>query len=142
MFAHGLRDEGACGDERFLVGEGHHLAGLERGERGPQAAEAHHGAHHHVGRSRHEFAQALHARVDLDVASLQGGSHLFVIGLVADDHVGRIEFEGLGDEGVGAVVGAQQAHFKAVAVPADDVERLRPDGAGGAQDGDSSLFHD
>jgi len=141
VFARGLRDDGAGGDEGFFVGEGDDFAGLEGGEGGPEAAEADHRADDDVDAVHSdEVAEAVDACPDFDAVGLEGFVDGFVAGFVADDDVGRVKLDGLPDQQVGAAAGGEEDDLEQVAVLPDDVQRLGADGSGGSEDGYLS-FH-
>ena len=141
VLARGLGDDGAGGHEGLFVGQGHHLAGPQGCQGGPQAAEPDHRAHDDVHAVHpDQVAEAVDAGPDLGPARLQDVCEGLVAGFVADDDVGRVKLDGLLREQVYAAAGGEEDDLEQVAVLADDVQRLGADGSRGSEDGYLS-FH-
>ena len=116
------RHHRTAGDEALLVGEREALAVLERGERGRQAGEADH-------------------RVEDDVdlgERRQLGEHVRGIGTEARRVEGNAELRGLGLQQLAVARRSERDDLVLVAVVADDVERLRADRTGRAEDRDAA----
>ena len=142
VLAHGPGDYASGGHKGLLVGERDYLARLEGGEGRPQTAEAHHGSYHDVHlRLPDELAEAVDSRPDLDAAGLERFGHLAVARLVADHHVGGVEFDRLADQQVDAAACGYEFDFEQVGMTAHHVESLCPDRTGGAEYCYSTFLH-
>ena len=140
----GLRHDDRAGrNQRFLVGQGNDLAGTDGRKGRCEAAEPNHGRHDDIHPVRRDqVAHGADAGEDLDPPVLERIGYLPVFAFVADDGVVDIERKRLLDQGTGTVVGRDQFHFEQIRMLAHHIQGLTADGAGRAQDGDSSLvFH-
>ena len=138
-----LQDELAGHDQRLLVGKGDGLAGTDGMNRRRKACKAHHRRENHVdGLGLHNLVEGPCAGIYLHVGQvLHQVSEPLVVGLVGDDHGGRLPLVGLCSQLLHAVVGRQTVHLIAVAMLADHLQGLCADAPCGAQYGYLFALH-
>lgn len=142
-FAH---DDFAAGDEDFFVGEADALAGLDGGEGGFEAGDAHDGADERGGfRSGGGEDAALAVNLDLRPfvgAEAHGSKLLGELGacvVIGDSDEAWTEFVDLAREKSGVAASGEGFHSEALRPLADDVESVYANRTGAAEDGE--LLH-
>jgi hypothetical protein len=144
-------DEGAAGHERLLVGQGEGTPGAQRRERRREAEGAHDAVEHDLARPGGELGHRVRAGEDLrdpEVARAVAASRCLGVERQlqilcgarlghADDLDPQLERLG-GEQPDVAAAGAQPDDPKPVRVAAHDVDGLRADGAGGAEQHDGA----
>ena len=114
--------DGSPGDQALLVGEGESLSRLERADRRRKPGEAHHSIEDDVGvGQRGELAQDIRP-VDAAAGAISRNA----------------ELGGLAGEQLVVATSGERNDFVAVAVFANDVERLGADRPGGPKDRDAN----
>nr|GEU28237.1 hypothetical protein [Tanacetum cinerariifolium] len=143
-FGHGVHEQLAGHDQRFLVRQQDFLAGAGGGQRGRQARGADDGSHHAVdfgsrrNRAQRGFA-VFHFRGNAGGAQQAGQAR----GSVGRAHHGARGTEGnaLGRQFVDAAVRGQGINGVALRVTGEHVQRGHADRTGGAKDGDALHKH-
>ena len=124
-----------AGDQRFLVGQQHALAGVQRRQHRVQSRDAHHGAQRVVRAGDHERPRrGVFAEEPLDAAQIVRNLLRF-----DDQPAGaRTERSRQLEQPLRVGARAETAGGETVGVAREDVQRLRADGAGRAQNGNVS----
>lgn len=130
------RDELACYHQRFLVRQGDVLAGTDRAQRRLQSGVTDERGQHHVDPVHlHDLLERIGTREDLDRQIRQRVAQRTIVPGITDHHRVGLKLPRLFDQQVDLVVRAQHFHHEAALLFAYDVQRLGPDGTGGAEDG-------
>ncbi len=142
VLRHETEDELTGYDERLLVGQTNLLARLDGVDGRLESGETHHGGQYGVdGAGLDDVVERLPTGIHLHVGVAEQGFEFLVVGLIGDDDRVGVELPRLLRQFLHAVVGSQTVGFEAVGVLRDDVERLRSDGAGAAEDAYLLFLH-
>ncbi len=131
------RDEFACHDEGFLVGQSDGSPGFDGLYGRAQAGKSDHGGQYDVGlRAGGNLANGLRAGTNFYGNIADKFAQRLALRFVGDDRDLRAELPHLFGQAFHAVIGHQRVDPETVGVLADHIERLRADGAGRAEQGD------
>ena len=137
---HRGEDERTARDERLLVREGEGRARSERGERRAEPHRARHAVEDHIGPDSSRLGDGRLARLDPDAGSASATTRAAASSATATKP--DTELARLGNERVDAAApGGERDHVEAVAIAANDVERLGPDRPRRAQHRDGADRH-